>query len=79
MIKLFDKEIGADLGFISEEQLKFLADQLEEESPDDTDYYFNSATIDLLAERGADEELLAKLRQALGSKEGVEIRWEREE
>ena len=34
MIRLRDKETGADLGTISEEELEFLQDQLEEESSD---------------------------------------------
>src|SRR5207249_4463765 len=46
MIQLYDKETGASLGAITEEQLQFLADQLEEESPQDQDYYINEPTLD---------------------------------
>ena len=52
-------------------------DHLEEESGEDQDYYFSAATIDALEEEGADAELVALLRQALGDREGVELRWER--
>jgi hypothetical protein len=78
MIKLYDKDSGAFLGNITETQLQFLMDQLEEESTEDTDYYINQATIDLFEDAGAEADLLALLRQALGSREGIEIQWVRE-
>ena len=53
MIKLYDKDTGAPLGELSEEQLTFLQEQLEEEGAGDQDYYLNPDTIDLLAEAGA--------------------------
>lgn len=79
MIKLYDSETGAALGRISDEQFTFLEDHLEEESEDDQDYYFSAATIDILEEKGADPELVALLRRALGGRAGVELRWERAE
>ena len=39
MIQLHEKETGVFVGTITEAQLQFLIDQLEEESADDTDYY----------------------------------------
>lgn len=78
MVRLFDSETGAELGAISDEQLQFLEDHLEEESSDDRDYYFNRATIDVLEEKGGGPELVGLLRRALGDREGVEIRWQRE-
>ena len=75
MIQLRDKETGAFVGTITEAQLQFLMDQLEEESTEDTDYYINQATLDLFEERGADADLLALLRQALGTREDIEIEW----
>ena len=77
MIKLYDSETGAALGRITDEQFTFLEDHLEEESEDDQDYYFSAATIDVLAEEGADAELVALLRKALGDRDGLELRWER--
>ena len=77
MIQLYDKETGASLGAITEEQLQFLADQLEEESPEDRDYYINEPTLEAFEEAGADGALLALLRKALGEREEMEIRWER--
>jgi processive 1,2-diacylglycerol beta-glucosyltransferase len=78
MVRLFDSETGAELGTIGDEQLRFLEDHLEEESSDDRDYYFNGTMIDVLEEKGADAELVGLLRRALGDREGVEIRWQRE-
>jgi hypothetical protein len=76
MIKLYDKETGRLLGTLREEQLRFLIDQLEEESSDDTDYYLNKATIEMLVQAGADPELVTLLQQGLGEREEMEIRWE---
>lgn len=78
MIRLTDKDTGADLGTISEDQLQFLVDQLEEESSDDTDYYVGRDEIDILAESGGDSDLISVLRAAIGDRDGVEFAWTRE-
>jgi hypothetical protein len=78
MIQLYDAEEESLLGTISEEQLQSLIDSLEEESPTDQDYYLTSATIDMLEDDGADAELLRLLREALGDREGMDVRWVRE-
>jgi hypothetical protein len=49
-----------------------------EESRTDQDYYLTSATIDMLEEDGADQELLRILRGALKGREGMDVRWARE-
>ena len=54
-----------------------LADQLEEESSHDTDYYISAPTIDMLEESGADASLVKLLRDALGGRDGFELRWTR--
>lgn len=77
MINLYDKDSGAALGTVGETDLKFLVDQLEEESADDQDYYINADLLDVFKTRGAGAGLLDLLRRALGDKDGVEIRWER--
>ncbi len=78
MVQLYDAERGARLGTITEEQLQSLMDSLEEESATDQDYYLTAATIDVLEEDGADAQLVSLLRQALGGREGMEVRWARE-
>jgi hypothetical protein len=63
------------IGTISEADLQVLIDVLEEESSQDQDYYLDVATIDLLAEGGASDAMLRMLRLALGTAEGLDIRW----
>jgi processive 1,2-diacylglycerol beta-glucosyltransferase len=77
MIQILDKQTGQSVGSLTDEQFQFLADNLEEESRQDDDYYLNRATIDLLEEQGAPPELVAVLRTAIGSLEETEIRWQR--
>lgn len=75
MITLTDKETKLIIGTISEEQLQFLIDQLEEESAEDQDYYINIPTLDLLDKNGMDQGLYKMLKDALGSREDMEIVW----
>jgi len=77
MIQLHDAESGAPIGPITDAQLEFLVDRLEEESPDDRDYYINQATVDAFEQEGADAGLVALLRKALGERDEMEIRWTR--
>ena len=77
MITLLDKESGNPIGTITEAQLQFLADQLEEEWAEDADYWLDQSTIDLLAERGADDALVDLLRRAMGDRDEMEITWSR--
>ena len=78
MIRLYDNESGADLGEISEAQLKFLIDQLEETELTDQDYYLDASTLQMLDAAGGDPVLLDLLREGLGDQSGFEIRWARE-
>lgn len=75
MVELRDKETGRVFGSITQEQFKFLAQELEEESGTDTDYYINTATLDMFAEKTADVQLLSLLREALGARDEMEIEW----
>ncbi len=75
MIELRDKESGELLGKLSQQQLQFLIDHLEEESQTDQDYYLNSATIDMLEAQGADKQLIKLLRDALGNRDEMEVFW----
>lgn len=77
MINIVNRETGQILGAITEEELQFLVDELEEESDTDRDYYLDSPTIDMLEQDGADPGLVALLRKALGEQEGIEIAWSR--
>jgi hypothetical protein len=75
MIELRDAERGRQLGTITDRQLKFLVDALEEESTGDQDYYISADTIEMLQADGADADLIGLLRRALGDREGIDIRW----
>lgn len=77
MVQLRDKETGALLGSITDEQLEYLQNQLEEEFAENQDYWFDVASLDVLEEQGADADLMGVLRVALGDREEMEIRWER--
>lgn len=75
MVQLYDETSDERIGEISEEQLRFLIDQLEEESSRDTNYYISAPTIDMLEEDGADANFVKLLRDALGKRDGFEMRW----
>lgn len=77
MIDLYNASTNQLLGSITEADLKVLVDGLEEETPEDQDYYIDRATIDLLADGRATDHLVGLLRGALASSDGVDIRWQR--
>ena len=77
MIEIRDKGNGRTIGSISDEQLQFLLDQLEEESGSDTDYYVDQDTLEMFEDLGIDPQLLGVLRTALGDRAGMEIEWVR--
>ncbi|MBI2218838.1 MAG: galactosyldiacylglycerol synthase [Candidatus Rokubacteria bacterium] len=77
MIQLYDAETDEPCGTLSEEQFEILADALEEEGPDDRDYYLNVEVADMIESNGLDPELVRVLRKALAGREEMDIRWER--
>lgn len=48
MISLSNKETGADIGEISEEELQILVAALEEEDSKDHDYWIDHAVVDMI-------------------------------
>ncbi len=77
MINLYNKETGVLIGEISDTQLRFLVDELVEDSLEDMDYYLSVPTVDMLEVDGADPALIALLRQALDDHGEVDIIWRR--
>jgi hypothetical protein len=77
MIVLTNKDTGAEIGTITEAQLQFLIDQLEEESDTDTDYWLNRTELSILKENGADPDLIALLEKGMGSADDLEVSWAR--
>jgi len=77
MIDLYNVTTNQLLGSITEADLQGLVDGLEEESTTDQDYYVDRATIDVLGDGRATTHLMGLLRTALGSSDGVDVRWVR--
>ena len=77
MVEIFDNRNNTLVGEITEAQLEFLMNNMEEESLEDQDYAITEMTLAYFEELGADPALLSMLRQALGRQEELVIRWER--
>jgi hypothetical protein len=76
MPRLIRLDTGDDIGTISDVQLKFLVEQLEEEHEEDQDYFVDRDTLELMADNGGDPELLAMLEKAIGDDDSMDIAWE---
>ena len=77
MINVTDADTDASLGAITEAQLKFLVDQMEEESTTDQDYWISADEVEMFEADAADPALIAFLRKALGKRDEMTIRWQR--
>jgi processive 1,2-diacylglycerol beta-glucosyltransferase len=75
MPKLVFTEGKTLIGEITAEQLQFLQGLLVEEDSQDRDYYINRDTLDMLESEGCEEQLLARLKEALGDKEEMDVSW----
>jgi processive 1,2-diacylglycerol beta-glucosyltransferase len=74
MIALSRKADNSSLGDISEEELQFLIDNLEEdEGLGDTEYNITRLTLQYLRENGISAHLASVLESALGDKDEVDI------
>jgi hypothetical protein len=76
MPRLIRLDTGDDIGTITDVQLKFLVEQLEEEHEEDQDYFIDRDTLELMADNGGDPELLAMLEKAIGDDDSMNIAWE---
>ena len=80
MPRLIRIDTDAEIGTITDVQQKFLVEQLEadpEADPgDDTDYFIDRETLELMSDNGADPELLAMLEKAIGDDDEMKIAWE---
>jgi len=77
MINLREKDTDKSLGQISEKQLQYLIDHLEEEWLEDQDYAITPLLLQVFEEQGADPALVSLLRDALGGRDEIEIVWSR--
>ena len=78
MIELREKGSETRIGEVTDEQLQFLIDQLEEEDLEDHDYAITPMLIQMFEGEGADESLISLLKQALGDRPTMEIVWSKE-
>ena len=76
MYALYVKSDHRFLGDISDDELKFLVDNLEEESLNDTDYDLSRLTLEYLRGNGLSQRLAAVLDGALGDQDDIEIVYE---
>jgi hypothetical protein len=76
MYRLIDLESDQEIGIITEAQVQFLIDSLEEEGIEDQDYYINQDILSFLADNGCDAELLDMLTEVLEGREEIDIRYE---
>lgn len=79
MVKIFDLESNQLLTELSDEEFAQLADALEEESIDDSDYYLNISDVEYLEENKSNPALIAKLKSLLEGREDREIKFLRSE
>lgn len=71
---LYRADTNEPVGEINEQMLAQLKAALEEEGPDDQDYFIDERTLAYLEERGVHPELLDMLRGSIGAT-GAEFRW----
>jgi hypothetical protein len=76
MPRLYRVDTGDTIGEISAAQLAFLVEQLEEESEEDTAYFVDRDTLELLSDNGADPDLLALIEKAMGTDDEIDLGWE---
>lgn len=76
MYRLFNIDTDEEIGVITEEQIQFIIDNLEEEGFEDQDYYIDKSTLSFFEEIDCDAELLDLLEDALDEQKGINIRYE---
>jgi hypothetical protein len=68
-------DTGEPIGTLSDRQLRFLIDHLEEEDSEDRDYFITRDKLDLLEEAGCDRQLIGLLAIAMGESFAIDIAW----
>jgi hypothetical protein len=77
VITLRIKGSGEYVGTLSESQLQYLIDELEEEHSQDQDYWLHRSQVDIFKEKNADPALIEMLEKALGNSDDVEVVWDK--
>lgn len=76
-VRISNKATGVTIGNLSAEDFQFLVDHLEEESSRDDDYFIDAPTVEMLDHVGASPNMVALLRGAVGTADGIDITWEK--
>ena len=76
LFRLIDLEHDQEIGIVTEDQVQFLIENLEEGGIEDQDYYIDEETYDFLAENGCEGELLEMLAETLEGRVEIDIRYE---
>ena len=76
MPRLIRLDNEVEIGTIDDKQLTFLREQLEEEHDDDTEFFIDRDTLELLSDNGADPELLAMLEKGLAGDDEMDVSFE---
>lgn len=75
MPALFLKDSNQFLAELSDADLAHMVNLMEEESSQDTDYFIDLGTVDLLKSAGASEAVTSALESAIGASEGIDVVW----
>lgn len=75
MINLNEKDTNKPLGQITEDQLQYLIDNLEEEWLEDQDYTITPLLLEYFEGKGADAGLVSLLRDVLAGRDEIDIVW----
>lgn len=77
MVYLYNQTTNDLIGEITDEELQFLIDQMEEESIKDQDYAITAMEIAYFSQHEATPHLIELLNEALGDQPEVTILWTR--
>lgn len=77
MINLYDAQTNTLIGQVSDQDLQFMIDHLEEEFTEDQDYSITPLTLGYFQEENAPSGLVDLLTRALGGQDEVVVRWSR--
>ena len=75
MPRMIRLDTGDEIATVTDAHRAFLVTQLQDEN-DDTDYFIDRETLELLSDNGADPELLAILEKGLGDDDEMDIAFE---
>jgi hypothetical protein len=76
-IRLYNRDTGAVLGDVTPEQLEELGEFLEQEGPEEHEYWINNEELEVMEEEGLDPILVKLLKDAVvaAGEDGIEIEW----